>query len=253
MKNIMLLTLAGLLGLIAMAGEATAQTDDVVVDGRIITGENFTSAAMPTDQKTGVVQEAYGDALGRKAGGKAQDFHRPGTDKAQDFHFVPTDQTDQRGGYVQDAYGDVLGRKAGDEQAKGGLAKVGTGQLVLPAQNTYGGLNNLNSVNGLFANSKGGDQGNGLLLPAVRGAGGTQQAHGAGGGSAGKVQMQDFHFSPNTGADSLASAHGAGGGAGKTLDSKAINFTKNANTAGGGPHVSPGTAKGLNFTNTAKK
>lgn len=239
MKNIMLLTLAGLLGSIAMAGEATAQTDDVVVDGRIITGENLTSSAMPTDRKGGHAQQAIGDVVVRKAGDReAKDFSWGESQgaKMQDFHRTNGAITD---GTITD------GTMPTDQRTAGAL---------LPAVKPNGldSLNGLGSTNNLFANSKGGDQGNGLLLPAVRGAGGTQQANGAGGG-AGKVQMQDFHFSPNTGADSPASAHGAGGGAGKTLDSKAINFTNNANAAGGGPHVSPGTAKGLNFTNTAKK
>ncbi|MCC6471380.1 MAG: hypothetical protein IT563_23905 [Alphaproteobacteria bacterium] len=245
--------------------QAAAQSDDVVVDGRIITGENFqSSATMQTDQKGGYVQDAFGDVLGRKAG--ADGAGKPGEANGLIGLLRPADQagitdgtlpavqmpTDQRGGAVNQAYADLLGRSAGDGASKGGLTKVGPGTLTLGGAN-YGSLNGVGSTRDLFTNSRGGDQ-----------AG----AHGAGGGGGtGKATYQDTHFSaaaPKAGDGSVMPTDqltdGSNGESGLLLPAvqKVREAAARSNGAsvpdaperGGLNFANPGAAQGLNFTNS---
>jgi hypothetical protein len=296
MKKIKALTLAGLIGLIAAAtgsvNEAAAQAavdykpgadraiiaiqpgDQGAERGLIIVvkpGE-LLPAVVPTDQRQGLVQQAYGDALGRKAGDLENTgligLLRPAEKGSITDGTVPTDQ---RGGYVQGVYGNLLGRQAGEGEQK--VQKAGPGTLTL------GSLNGLRSTSDLFANSRGGDQGNGLLLPAVQGLG---QAQAAGNGSV--VPNDQITDGSTPGTEGLLlpavqkvreaaarSTNGVAGGVeqgslnftrgGETRGlnltnqgaTKGLNFANSGNTAGAGPHVSPAANKSLNFTVTAKK
>jgi hypothetical protein len=253
-----------------------------------------------SNANAGHVQDAYQTYLGRDAGAQQHGqanaliglLHTGGAN-------VPTDQmpTDQRpnptgDGAVKQLYGDLLGRPSGDgASAKsnvytvtfgGSLVGMGDGS-VRQGGSSLGSLNGVGSLNNLFANSRGGDQTTGLLLPAVQAAREAARsgnsAHGSGGGGgAGKVQMQDFHFNASvpdaperrlgiaaTGGNAL----GGGGGAGKTPDTKTINPSIAAAGAGAGPHVkvfsgndaagtgapqiSPGAVKGVNVPTLTRK
>ncbi|MCC7049562.1 MAG: hypothetical protein IT562_22825 [Alphaproteobacteria bacterium] len=113
--------------------------------------------------------------------------------------------------------GDAAGRKAG------GLAS----------------LKGIGSTNNLFSNSKGGDQGNALLLPAVQKV--REAARGEADGSVKPGDAQGLNFT-NSGDTKGLNFSNPGA-------AKGLNFTNNANNAVGGT----GAPKSLNFTATARK
>jgi len=237
----------------ALAYGQPARADDVVVDGKIITAENYGAtkggqgrpgellpAVMPTDQKDAQVKDAYGQFLGRPGGDKAQDFHRSG-----DVAGITdgTKSVNDRGGLVKQVYGDVLGRKTDGAPVDQKVTKLSS-------------LSGLGSTQNLFANSRGGDHHAGTHA-------------GGGGGGAGKAQLQDFHFSAKAGDGSVKPADQLSGGpkgevqlllpaVQKVRDAAArANVTpgavKGITDGTSSTAINPGATKGLNFTNTARK
>ncbi len=224
MKKIKTLTLASLLAAIAFAGGFAS---DASAQG-IVVHERPSDSLVPTDLSAQKVQKV-----------------------------TPTDQPGRL-----EAKGFSWGLKVGEQQGVGTPDTMPTDQKVQKV-NTLSSLNTLRTTDSLFANSKGGDQGNGLLLPAVRATGLANQQANAG------ASVPD---APERGALNFANgAHGAGGGggAGKSLNFSrvdagvgnpgtaqgSINFANNANNASkAAGAVTPGVAKGsINFTNTAKR
>ena len=243
---------------------------------------------MPTDQRPNLVGEVFGSVLNRPAdSGEAQGFSwglKPvdtgasgdGSVRYRPFALVDrtgiVDPNDKNAGAVQQAYGDVLGRDTGGAaQGKGtgstftvtfggSLVGMADGSVRQPGGSALGKLDGVRSVDGLFNNSRGGDQSNGPAVQTglayatltVGGASGNS-AHGAGGGGgAGKATFQDLSFSTRAvvpepperiNFTNGVNASGGGGGAGKGPDVKVVNVGNptlaKSLTAGGGPHVSP--------------
>lgn len=202
MNRIATIAFAGAIGLIgltcAISGPANAQAFVDYKPGELV------PAVTPADQRGGFVAEAYGDVLGRDAGGENGLIgllnQENGGRKAGELvpAVMPTDQREGqgRGDFVAGVYGDLLGRDAGQ-----GGEKMQDVHFVPAVQknNSLTSLGSIGSVGDLFPLSRG-DNG-GTLVPAV------QKARQTAGG----------------------------------------------NTEGGGPHVNPGVAKSLNFSNQGGK
>lgn len=314
-KTFSTLTLAALLAALplALTAPVSAQAVDNTYGGSHALYQDVYIPAASAGTRQDAVAGLYGDLLGRDAGGAnglIGLLHTGGGNMPTDQ--MPTDQLPavQNGGLVNQAYGDVLGRDTGKgangelvpavmptDQAGAaypgftGGVRVAVGDVngdasKFPRRSSLGSLAGLGSTTELFINSRGGDQSEGLLLPAVQkvreaaarssagdsvpdapetkglnftnpgAAQGLNFANGAhgvgGGGGTGKVQMQDFHFRPTTPVTNLANntpvITGAGAGGGPHVK------VFNGNTAGGGSvSTATGAAKGLNFTNNLRK
>lgn len=130
------------------------------------------------------------------------------------------------------------------QSAERGSVKTGPGPLTL------GSLNSLRSTDQLFSNSRGGDQGNGMLLPAVQKVR-EAAAHDQGDGSVKPGEAQGLNFA-NPGETRGLNFTNPGAAKGLNFTNpgsiKGLNFTNSANNAGGG-----GAPKSLNFTATARR
>ena len=138
----------------------------------------------------------------------------------------------------------------------GGDAAKPDGHMPTDQKSRFATLSGVGGMNQLFANSRGGDQGNGGAVQSGLGyatltVGGVSRnsADGAGGGSgAGKVQMQDLNVARANAAQGAGGGAGkgqaeiiVGAGAGSTPQVKVIDGTRlpgsTAAGAGAGPHV----------------
>lgn len=228
------------LGRDASAGQGGGENGLI---GLLHTGPgNMPTDQLPAVQRNDLIQNAYGDLLGRDTGKGAAGELVPAV--------MPTDQKAKLGslnglGSTNQLF---VNSRGGDQDP-----------MLLPA---------VQKVREAAARSQAGAHGGG-----GGGAGKVQMQdfH--------FVPLASVPDAPERGALNFANvAHGAGsgGGAGKSLDARGLNFTnqggnavQNQQTAGAGPHVkvfsgngttgasgpqvSPGAAKGLNFATTVRK
>lgn len=118
---------------------------------------------------------------------------------------------------------------SGAGRAAGGLSKTGPGTLAL------GSLNSVRSVDGLFLNSRGGDSGNQLLLPAVQKVREAAAKQGDGSVTPADAASANSMKSANNLKQIGLAVHNVAHDGARPMESLSLNFTKvDFNTAGTG-------------------